>query len=287
MAAALRPRQEEDSRLLACRRVDSCGILVRLGEFPQQRCCAAALVAGFVILTQLCMWWPSRDWGALGTTLVGGAVVSLSIFLLQNSFEAEQELARQQELRQVKAARRREDLLLTLGLQQNLTGIDLSGKNLSDVYLAGKILKDADLSSAKLQNATLLEADLTDADLSQARFRGADVSYADFRRARLWDAKLIFADLTYADLRGADLAGANLKGATLHSTDLRWVDGLGKGNLSFVEANFETRWPKGFEPRKHHILFNETCTKTAAGYCVAPPGFDRSTGEFTGENPFD
>lgn len=244
-------------------------------NYPKNVVAWASLVAGCVIVVGLCMWWPSRDWEALGTTLVGGAVVSLSIFLLQSSFEAEQDLARrearrtrQQELKQLEAARRREDLLLTLGLQRNLYGIDLSGKKLSNAHLAGKILRDADLDRAHLDDAYLRQADLRDASLHRTDLEGAFMIGADLRDAWLFRTDLSSTFLNGADLRGADLYRANLGSAKLEGADLRGVLNWGTvRNLSTAQASFETKWPKGFRPRKHDIQFIETCP-SEDGICM-------------------
>jgi hypothetical protein len=62
------------------------------------------------------------------------------------------------------------------------------------------------------------------------RLRGRDLRGED-----LVDAFLSYADLSDTDLRGVDLRGADLEGAFL----------LG----AIYDAN--TRWPEGFDPRKH------------------------------------
>jgi hypothetical protein len=44
---------------------------------------------------------------------------------------------------------------LTLGLQRDLTGIDLTGRDLTEFYLRGKILNEATLEDAILDKAIL------------------------------------------------------------------------------------------------------------------------------------
>src|SRR6266851_4542271 len=78
---------------------------------------------------------------------------------------------------------------------KDLSGLDLSGRNLCDGDFTGPILADCHISNARLDNATLFGADLQNANLREASLRRAD--------------------LRGACLRGADLSGANLRDAVL------------------------------------------------------------------------
>lgn len=116
----------------------------------------------------------------------------------------------------------------------DLQGVDLSGADLSSSYLYGADLNGADLSNAGLREVELNGANLSSADLRGADLSGADLSRAAFRGAKLVQAKLVEAKLIEADLgganlnsaslNGADLRGANLSHATLHGVDLSRTD---------------------------------------------------------------
>lgn len=74
----------------------------------------------------------------------------------------------------------------------DLSGLDLSGKNLAE----------ADLEKANLTGCNLGKANLKDANL-----KGAQLVKADLREANLKDADLYKADLAGADFTGAKVAG--------------------------------------------------------------------------------
>lgn len=88
----------------------------------------------------------------------------------------------------------------------DLTGADISGKN----------LKGADLERIILTNAKLSGVDFREANLKGAVFQGADLRDADFREA----------DLYRADFSGADLTGARFEEALIDSADFTGAVGL-------------------------------------------------------------
>jgi uncharacterized protein YjbI with pentapeptide repeats len=133
--------------------------------------------------------------------LVTGAMVAFAVLVVQLMIEARAH--HEGQLRQQQADR--EGLLLLLGRQNDLSGVDLRKKDLAGSYLNGKILNDADLSDAVLGTARLVDAKLVSADL-----RGADLQFAD----------LDGSDLRQADLSGAKLKGASLRGAKLDAATL-------------------------------------------------------------------
>ena len=115
------------------------------------------LVAGGVL-----WWWP---WGepvtrasALGTALIAGSVVALVGVYLERRFSHEAE---------------QRDLRLQLGLEKDLSEVDLSYRDLSGFYLAGRNLRGAILREAKLRGANLSGAKLDDAQLNGADLRDA------------------------------------------------------------------------------------------------------------------
>lgn len=105
---------------------------------------------------------------------------------------------------------------------ENLAGIDLSGRDLRKINLGGWILSFAGYRS---------RAWLRDANLEGAELKGADLRYADLRGANLRGADLRDVNLDDANLQSAILDGAKLKGAYLGDADLRGVD-LEKVDLS-------------------------------------------------------
>src|SRR6201996_7746157 len=78
----------------------------------------------------------------------------------------------------------------------DLSGLDLSGRNLSDADFTGAVLEETNFYGARLEAASFFGADLRRANLSNASMRRAD-------------------------LRGASLRGANLIGTDLYEADFR------------------------------------------------------------------
>ena len=87
-------------------------------------------------------------------------------------------------------------------------GVDISGKDLSHRDLTGADLSKANLSQADLTGANLIRADLTKADLTEAN---------------LIRANLNGADLTFANLKGANMKNIrNLDSAIKCKTIMPW-----------------------------------------------------------------
>jgi hypothetical protein len=83
----------------------------------------------------------------------------------------------------------------------------------------------------------------------------------DLRGEDLADAFLADADLSDTDLRGIDFAGADLGSANLTNADLRGTN-LEEANLTnarLLRACYDTltRWPPGFDPRRHGAVRQE------------------------------
>ena len=87
---------------------------------------------------------------------------------------------------------------------KDLTGLDLSSRNLCDADFTGAILAGCNLSHARLDNANFFGADLQGAKLCEASLRRADL-----RGASLKGADLTAADLFEADLREGTIAAAD------------------------------------------------------------------------------
>jgi uncharacterized protein YjbI with pentapeptide repeats len=166
-------------------------------------------IAGLLVVgTYLALSASDRTllWGDLGRSFLVGALIS-GVF----AFYAEEEKEREQQ----------ESFELTISLQQDLRGADLTGKDLSNVQLAGKNLSDADLSDATLEGANLIRTNLRGARLLNADLNGAILRVADAKEADFSHASLESSDLDRANLVGARLFRADLSGARLQTADLR------------------------------------------------------------------
>lgn len=97
----------------------------------------------------------------------------------------------------------------------DMTGADLSGKDLTDANLTGAILVGAKLRDTTLNGAALIGADLRNADLSNARLNPSTLGVADLSRANLLGADLKGAQMNGTDLQFAKLGGANFSGVDL------------------------------------------------------------------------
>jgi uncharacterized protein YjbI with pentapeptide repeats/endonuclease YncB( thermonuclease family) len=218
----------------------------------------------------------AKVWGELGRSLLVAGLLAFSVWLVG-------------ELR--RPAEEQNALRITLGLQQEMPGVDLHGRDLSGFDLAGRNLEGADLEGADLGEANLVgtnlseanlaradlvgaaikEADLTGADLSHTDLRNVEATKADLHEARLLDADLSGADLGGADMRGsclaygslanASLPDAHLEGAALTGVDLKgarfWFDlrhaYLDGIGLDGAEHTREAYWPPAFANRVQNL----------------------------------
>jgi hypothetical protein len=116
-------------------------------------------------LTAGCLIWVTgRKEQGSRSNLGAAFLVAFAVFAFQVNVEEQQRrLAAHQE-----QADRERNFQLTVGLQANLTGIDLSGRYLAGFYLQGKNLSYADLSRTDLRGANLRRADLHGARLEEA-----------------------------------------------------------------------------------------------------------------------
>ena len=192
----------------------------------------------------------------LVANLVTGAIVAFALFGVQFLVE---------EHRQDRA--RQESLELLVEREDDLSGIELRGRDLSRLYLADKHFDEADLSDASFANAvldgttfkgaTLIDADLPraslrrvvfehanlrSADLSEADLTQANLRFADLREANLEGARVFRADLFGADLRGATLTGAVMIDSSLRRANLKRAAGSATAKLHGAEYDYLTRW---------------------------------------------
>src|ERR1700685_3716908 len=83
----------------------------------------------------------------------------------------------------------------------DLSGLDLSGRNLADADFTGAIMEETNFAGAKLDSASFFGADLRRSNMS-----GASMRRADMRGASMRGANLIGTDLFEADLREGTIA---------------------------------------------------------------------------------
>jgi uncharacterized protein YjbI with pentapeptide repeats len=114
---------------------------------------------------------------------------------------------------------------------KDLTGLNLSGRNLCDADFTGAILADCNLQGARLDNANLFGADVQNASMREASLRRADLRGACLRGADLTGADLFEADLREGTIAAADRSvglrvlehtqrAANAQGAVLAGANL-------------------------------------------------------------------
>jgi uncharacterized protein YjbI with pentapeptide repeats len=207
-------------------------------------------VLALVIVPGVYLMWPLRHDPAgrmnLGISLMTGAVVAISILLIQ--VFADIRLRDSDARRQLESARA--NLQLTISTQRNLTALKLEG-DLRGLYMYNKILRDAvfvdvdlrdvvlsgsDLSGARFYNTRGNVVDLDGANLdyvktptrlvsfTRASFREAILTHAELGSAQMDNAHLELADLTQAQLSNASLRGAWLPAATLSDARLIGAD---------------------------------------------------------------
>jgi uncharacterized protein YjbI with pentapeptide repeats len=200
-------------------------------------------------------------WRDLALSVLSGGIVGGALVLVEG-------------LLSEAAAQRAEvaALLAQLSITENLSGIDLRGRDLSDLYLPGRslvagqlegirldraklyygnfrhaLLRAASLRGADLSGSTLAHADLTGTDLTGAVLRDVDLSHAN-----LTGANLTGVDLAGARIQSATLVGARLDGATLANCYLQGSDLTGASLTATIltgnEYDAMTSWPAEFVP---------------------------------------
>jgi len=120
--------------------------------------------------------------------------------------------------------RRKQDLIIDLGSDDNRFALDAVRRLRAHGWLEDGTLRGADLHGANLRGADLHEADLEGVDLGGADLSGADLGQASLKGANLSEADLSGADLSRADLQGGDLTGVNLRRADLIHANLQGAD---------------------------------------------------------------
>lgn len=195
----------------------------------------------------------AEDVRDLGSQLTGGAVVAFAVVLLERLAEgrfrrAEAARGRTRGGRAKAAGGRRgeeRNFRLLIGLQKDLTGIDLENRDLKSYFLRAKLLTDATLKNANLAGADLTKCGLVNANLAGATLTGTALIDAQMHGAVLIGAVANAARMQGTHLVDADLTGANLKGSHLNGADLRraWLrdpESLSKADFSGAKL-FESR----------------------------------------------
>jgi len=116
----------------------------------------------------------------------------------------------------------------------NLAKVDLPEADLNNANLVGTNLTDADLCRADLSNANLSDANLNKASLEHATLFMSKLSGANLSEAKIANATIIRSELYKAILCNADLSDANLFGSNLFGANLAEAD-LSRANLSGVD----------------------------------------------------
>lgn len=119
-------------------------------------------------------------------------------------------------------------------IRLDLSGADLSGRNLREVDLSEVYLTNANLSKSELQGANFTLASLDGADLREAHLCSTNFFDANMNRIKIDGADLSGASLREASLQHTDFRSVNLSGVTLRQASLQNCD-LRKTNL--YEAN--------------------------------------------------
>ncbi|WP_028313351.1 pentapeptide repeat-containing protein [Desulfatibacillum aliphaticivorans] len=131
-------------------------------------------------------------------------------------------------------------------IMSDLTGADFTNGNLSGAKFSGGRFTGADFLYADLTNARFFDVDLT-----RAFFLDANLTGAVFSRVDLKNAELIGGDFSMARFNAADLSGATLFDADLTKTNLN------KTKLIGTKYDKTTKFPDGFKPEEHGMVFVE------------------------------
>jgi hypothetical protein len=191
------------------------------------------VAVGIALIATAAAGQAARD---IGVSLTGGGVIGLVFIFVQSVMTKAEDKDR---------------LLLRLSASQDLTGIDLRGRDLARVALIGKRMTVADLSGTVLRSSKLIGTDLTWSNVRGADLTGAILVHARLDETDLRDGRLVDVDLRNVSFRNARLAGAvvdlaDLSGARL---DEAILDGVNVGRVWYDD---QTTWPSGFEPPTPH-----------------------------------
>jgi uncharacterized protein YjbI with pentapeptide repeats len=186
-------------------------------------------VLGVLSLLSLRLWASDKTDASrsnLGAALLGGLTVGITVLVVQLSIQE-----------RVDQRAERRQLQLLVSQQRDLTGIDLTDRNLAGFFLRERTLDLARFVSADLTRADLYGSKLRRTDLHEAKLTGAILAYTEIRDSNLQDA-----DLEGASLVNATFVSVNVQGANLRNIDTRGADIRG---LVYDDS---TKWPTGLNP---------------------------------------
>ena len=112
----------------------------------------------------------------------------------------------------------------------NLVGANLSGTNLTNAKLGGANLTGANLASTNLTGAVLQAASLIDVNFMSTNLTRTDLSYANLVNTNFRSAILAQTELGGANLALADFTGVNLTTASLTNANLSGARGVSPPN---------------------------------------------------------
>ncbi len=117
--------------------------------------------------------------------------------------------------------------LVNVDLQAaNLIGANLAGTNLTKANLGGANLTGANLTNANFTGAVLQAASLVNVNFTNTNLTRTDLSYANLVNTNFRSAILTNTDLAGANLALADFTGANLRSTSLTSANLIGAKGV-------------------------------------------------------------
>jgi hypothetical protein len=117
----------------------------------------------------------------------------------------------------------------------NLSGEDLSYKDLMNANF-----ENADLSDCNFQFTYLAFANLKNTNLSNCDLRGAILFKCNLEGANLSNCNLAWSTIGNANLKGADLTGSDLRSTLMNETDLTSAN-LSKSVLGYIPQDRQIR----------------------------------------------
>jgi len=107
-----------------------------------------------------------------------------------------------------------------LGIDINLSGCKLAGKNFEDVDLSNANLSFTDLENASFKNVNLNNAIMSASNLKNANFKNVDLSNSDMNLTILENANLENVNLENSNLKAIEMINVNLDTVNLNNADL-------------------------------------------------------------------
>ena len=107
-----------------------------------------------------------------------------------------------------------------LGIDINLSGCKLAGKNFEDVDLSNANLSFTDLENASFKNVNLNNAVMSASNLKNASFKNVDLSNSDLNLTILENSNLENVNLENSNLKAVEMINVNLDSVNLNNADL-------------------------------------------------------------------